>query len=79
MSDQEEKQFQRQVAEAEKEHQKEIWANQQRGWGDRKTWLFIGTLVVGVFLSCLITYILVGTGTATTMGWHLGTPGTAPG
>ncbi|MDQ2730350.1 MAG: hypothetical protein M3Y56_01715 [Armatimonadota bacterium] len=79
MSQQNVEKFEQQVAEAEKEHQKEIRAGEMRSWGDRKTWLFLSALILGVFLSCVITYILVGTGTATTIGWHLGTPGTAPG
>lgn len=77
MSQQNDEKFQHQIAEVENEHQTEIRANEERGWGDRKTWLYLGALIVGVFLSCVITYLLVGTGTA--VGWHLGTPGTAPG
>ncbi|MBI3911918.1 MAG: hypothetical protein HY320_13430 [Armatimonadetes bacterium] len=64
------------LADRERELQRELEENRRRGWGDRRTWLWIGFLVVGSLAHTVIIHWLVGS--EVRAEWNLGYPPTAP-
>ncbi|HEY3266481.1 MAG TPA: hypothetical protein VGM37_06120 [Armatimonadota bacterium] len=56
---------------------KERRENEERGWGDFRTWAIIITLIAFLLLSGLVIFLMLGNGWA--HDWNLGQPAIAPG